>query len=219
MGFTIYPRRGDISPVWIERFRALPVATISDSMERLHGIGAPLRAMHGGGRMVGSAFTVKTRPGDNLIVHKALDLAAPGDVVVVDAGGALENAIIGELMAAYAEERGLAGLIIYGAIRDSAELRRGTFPVFAMGITHRGPYKNGPGTINMPIAVAGLSVSPGDLVCGDTDGLLAIAPAEVERIHDRAAEKHAAEQKMLEAIRSGADDRSWIDQALNDAAS
>lgn len=217
MGFTINPRRGGIGPIWIERFKALPVSTISDSMERLHGIGEPLRAMHGGAGMVGIAFTVKTRPGDNLIVHKALDLAAPGDVVVVDAGGALENAIIGEMMAAHAEQRGLAGLVIYGAIRDSAELRRGTFPVFAMGVTHRGPYKNGPGTINMPIAVSGLPISPGDLICGDMDGLLAIAPDEIEQIYDRAAEKHAAERRMLEAIRSGADDRSWIDQALKEA--
>ncbi|MBB4003573.1 RraA family protein [Aurantimonas endophytica] len=217
MGFTIHPRRGGIDPVWIERFKVLPVSTISDSMERLHGVGMPLRAMHGGGRMVGTAFTVKTRPGDNLIVHKALDLAAPGEVVVVDAGGEQENAIIGELMAAYAEQRGLAGIVIFGAIRDSAELARGTFPVFATGVTHRGPYKDGPGVINIPIAVAGLPVSPGDLVCGDSDGLLAITPAALEDVHDRAAQKLAAEQQMMLAIRAGTDDRSWIDRALEAA--
>ncbi|UIJ70779.1 RraA family protein [Aurantimonas sp. HBX-1] len=217
MGFTIHPRRGGIDPAWIERFKALPVSTISDSMERLHGVGMPLRAKHDGSRMAGTAFTVKTRPGDNLIVHKALDLAAPGDVVVVDAGGALENAIIGELMAAHAEQRGLAGIVIFGAIRDSAELARGSFPVFAAGVTHRGPYKVGPGTINAPIAVAGMPVSPGDLVCGDTDGLLAIAPGEIVAVHERAAEKLAAEQRMMLAIRAGTDDRSWIDRALEAA--
>jgi RraA family protein len=217
MSFRIHPRRGGIDPVWIERFRALPVSTISDSMERLHGVGTPLRAMHGGGRMVGHAFTVKTRPGDNLIVHKALDLAAPGDVVVVDAGGALENAIIGELMAAHGERRGLAGIVIHGAIRDSDELRRGTFPVFAAGVTHRGPYKDGPGAINVPIAIAGLPIAPGDLVCGDSDGLLVIPPSEIGPIHERAAQKLSAEQRMLEAIRAGADDRSWIDRALDAA--
>lgn len=131
--------------------------------------------------------------------------------------GALENAIIGELMAAHAEQRGLAGLVIFGAIRDSAELARGTFPVFASGVTHRGPYKDGPGAINVPIAVAGLLVAPGDLVCGDTDGLLAISPSEIEKIHDRAAQKLAAEQLMMAAIRTGGDDRSWIDRALEAA--
>ncbi len=98
-------------------------------------------------------FTVKTAPGDNLLVHKAIDTAEPGDVIVVDGGGFNDHALIGELMSSRAEQRGVAGMVIWGAIRDSAELRQGSFPVYASGITHRGPYKNGPGEINVPITV------------------------------------------------------------------
>src|SRR4051812_49684010 len=106
-------------------------------MYRMDAGGARLRPMHKGGRMAGPALTVKTRPGDNLMVHKALDLAEPGDVLVVDAGGDLTNAIIGELMLRQAELRGVAGIVINGAVRDAAEIRAGKLPVFAAGVTHR----------------------------------------------------------------------------------
>ncbi len=120
--------------------------------ERLHEPDAFWRtvpAPHAcGGVLAGPAVTVKTRPGDNLMIHKALDLAEPGDVVVVDGGGDLTNALIGELMIAHAIQRQLAGIVIYGAIRDAAAIRAGSFPVFATGIHHRGPYKDGPGEVN-----------------------------------------------------------------------
>ncbi len=215
MTCRIHPRREGPGPAWSDHFRDLPVALVSDAMERLQGAGTPLRAMHGGG-MVGPAFTVKTRPGDNPVVHKALDLAEPGDVVVVDAGGALDNATVGELMVSYAARRGLAGLVVDGAIRDSAVLSRGSFPVFAAGVTHRGPYKNGPGLINVPVAVGGMMIAPGDLVCGDADGLVAISPEDVTRIWDIARRKQAAEARLMKTILAGGDDRSWIDRALSD---
>ena len=122
---------------------------LSDSMERLYAGGAQLRPMHDGTKLCGPAFTVRTSPGDNLLVHKAIDTAEPGDVIVVDAGGVNDNAIIGELMSARAEQRGVGGMVIWGAIRDSKELSQGSFPVYASGVTHRGPYKNGPGEINV----------------------------------------------------------------------
>ena len=122
--------------------------------------------------MAGPALTVKTRPGDNLMLHKALDLAEPGDVIVVDAGGDLTNAIIGEIMSGYAASRGLGGIVINGAIRDAGALRRASFPVYAAGVTHRGPYKDGPGEINVPIAIDGMVIEPGDLIVGDEDGVL-----------------------------------------------
>ena len=100
-------------------------------------------------------MTVKTRPGDNLMIHKALQLAKPGDVIVVDGGGDLTNALIGEIMIGDAIQRGLGDMVIYGAVRDSAWIAERDFPVFAAGVTHRGPYKDGPGEINVPIAVEG----------------------------------------------------------------
>src|SRR3954454_21343469 len=138
IGFSIQPIGRRVSPELVRKFQSLPVANVSDCMSRLSGGGPRLRPHHGEGTLSGPAFTVKTRPGDNLMVHKALDIASPGDVVVVDAGGDLTNSIVGELMLAHAQNRGLAGIVIDGAIRDSLSVRRGSFPVFAAGVTHRG---------------------------------------------------------------------------------
>src|SRR5207248_993046 len=128
---------------------------------RMFAGGTQLRPMHRAGVLAGPAFTVKTRPGDNLMVHKALDMAAEGDVVVVDGSSDLTNALIGELMVGHAIARKLAGIIIYGAIRDLRVISEGDFPVYAVGVTHWGPYKDGPGNTNVPIAIDGLVIHPG----------------------------------------------------------
>lgn len=214
IGFQICKRHRKVDAAIAARFRKLPVANISDSMSRMSAGGAALRPMHRGGTLAGPAFTVKTRPGDNLMVHKALDMADPGDVIVVDGGGDLTNSLIGELMAAHAEQLGIAGIVIYGAIRDYDTLRAGDFPVFAAGITHRGPYKDGPGEINVPIAIEGMVIAPGDLIVGDGDGVVCV-PFDVTGEVLKAVEaKHQAEIKQLAAIREGKSDRAWVDIAL-----
>ena len=212
IGFRIFPSPKRADPKLLERLRALPVSNVSDNMLRGHGAG--LQAFHQSGRMVGTAFTVRTRPGDNLIVHKAIDMAAPGDVIVVDAGGALDNAIIGELMSGWAQKRGVAGIVIDGAIRDSEILSDGDFPVYAAGVTHRGPWKDGPGEINVVVSVGGMVVSPGDLVAGDHDGVVAIRPEDAERVIAGAEAQHKKEQAALAAIAAGTWDRKWVDEAL-----
>lgn len=210
----IHPRHPGADAALIERFRHLPVANVSDCMLRLTAAGARLRPMHAGGAMSGTAFTVKTRPGDNLLVHKALDLAAPGDIVVVDAGGDLTNAIIGELMSGYAASRGLGGIVINGAVRDADTLHARRFPVYAAGVTHRGPYKDGPGQINVPIAIDGMVIQPGDIVVGDADGLLCIPLEEAAAICEAATAKHAAEAVTLVEIAEGRLDTGWVDTLL-----
>ena len=122
-GFRISPRAKPADPALLKRLAALPVSNVSDNLQRAQGCG--LQPFHRSGVMVGTALTVKTRPGDNLMVHKAIEMAQPGDVIVVDAGGALDNAIIGELMAGWAQKRGVAGMVIDGAIRDSQALSEG----------------------------------------------------------------------------------------------
>ena len=164
--------------------------------------------------MAGPAFTVKTRPGDNLMVHKALDIAEPGDVLVVDAGGDLTNAIIGEIMSGHARQRGLAGIVINGAIRDADSIRAGVFPVFAAGVTHRGPYKDGPGEINVPVAIDGMVVEPGDLILGDGDGLLCIPYDATAAVYALASEKQKAEARDIHASANGKLDRKWVDARL-----
>jgi RraA family protein len=214
IGFKVCERARRVDEAWVEAFRVLPVATLSDSMSRMSAGGTALRPYYTGPRMVGTAVTVKTRPGDNLMVHKAMDMAQPGDVVVVDAGGDLTNAIIGELMVAHAVQRKLGGLVIFGAIRDSDELNKGAMPVFAVGVTHRGPYKDGPGEVNVPIAINGMVVNPGDLVCGDADGVLAVPFADVAAVHAAATRKCEDEEHLMASIVSGTSDRSWIDDIL-----
>src|ERR1700742_1972746 len=214
IGFQICKRTRKVDAGVVAKFRDLPVANISDSMSRMTAGGPALRRVHKQGVLAGPAFTVKTRPGDNLMVHKAIDIAEPGDVIVVDGGGDLTNSLIGEMMAAQAERRGIAGIVIYGSIRDYDTLHEGSFPVFAAGVTHRGPYKDGPGEINVPIAIDGMVIEPGDLVIGDDDGILCVPFDHAEAIARATQAKHAAELKQLAAIKEGTVDRAWVDAAL-----
>jgi len=215
IGFKIVERKRAVSVEVAKRFAGVPVACISDVMSRMSAGGATLRPMHAGGVLAGPAFTVKTRPGDNLMVHKALTLAQPGDVIVVDAGGDLTNAIIGELMLSYAMKRGFAGMIINGAIRDSDWISKHDMPVYAAGVTHRGPYKDGPGEINVPVAFGGMVVEPGDLIVGDADGFTCVPYDDVETVYAMASKKSANEVVILQNTLSGKfDDKSWIDESL-----
>ena len=214
IGFRVLPRARQVDAATVAAFRAIPVANVSDSMSRLTAGGPRLRPMHAGGGLAGPALTVKTRPGDNLMVHKAIDIAAPGDVVVVDAGGGLTQAIIGDLMLNHLIKRGLAGIVINGAVRDQDFIQGKHTPVYAAGVTHRGPYKDGPGEINVPIALDGMVIEPGDLVLGDLDGLLCVPFDACATVLAAARKKQAAEEKEVAAIRAGTTDRNWVDQAL-----
>ena len=214
VGFRILPRSREVGAEAVARFRALPVANVSDVMARMTAAGPRLRPMHGGGGMAGPALTVKTRPGDNLMIHKAIALAEPGDVIVVDGGGDLTNALIGELMLAQMVRRNLGGIVLNGAIRDSAAIRAQGFPVFAAGVTHRGPYKDGPGEINVAIAIDGMVIEPGDLILGDDDGLLSVPFDAVEAVHAAATQKAAAEARQMAGIEAGAHDAAWVDATL-----
>lgn len=211
-GFRILPRAASADAGLLERLARLPVSNVSDNLQRHHG--ARLKPYHRSGTLVGTAFTVKTRPGDNLVLHKAIDSAAPGDVIVVDAGGALDHAMIGELMASWARKRGVAGFVIDGAIRDSHALYEADIPVFAVGVTHRGPYKDGPGEINVVVTVAGMVVRPGDLIAGDHDGVVAVSPQDAEAVIAASEAQNRKEQAAMEAIAAGTWDRRWVDEAL-----
>jgi len=215
-GFRILQRRRKVDADVVTRFSRLPVANVSDSMSRLTAGGARLRPMHGGGGLAGPALTVKAPPGDNLMVHKAIALAEPGDIIVVDAGGELSNAIIGEMMLMQMARRGVAGVVVNGAIRDAAAIRGQTLPVFAAGVTHRGPYKNGPGEINVAIAIDGMVIEPGDLIIGDDDGLLCVPFDQTEAVFKAATAKFEAEQKQIANIQAGTHDASWVDRHLRD---
>lgn len=215
IGFRILPFAAQPSAKLIAQLRKTATAHLSDNMHRLHAIGPDLFPCHRGGRMVGTALTVKISPGDNLMVHKAIDIVRPGDVVVVDAGGVCSQAIIGEIMSAIAERNGAAGMVIDGAIRDADALALSDFPVYARGITHRGPYKNGPGEINVPVVIGEAVVNPGDIIIGDDDGLLALPQDMAEETLKLARLQEKKESDMLKAIRAGKKvDRRWVDETL-----
>jgi regulator of RNase E activity RraA len=215
IGFRIHKRRRAVSQDIVQRFSVLAVANVSDSMSRMTAAGSRIRPINSPVVVLaGPALTVKTRLGDNLMVHKAIDMAEPGDVVIVDAGGDLSNAIMGEIMVAIALKRGIAGFVINGAIRDAAEIGASGLAMFAAGITHRGPYKDGPGEINVTVAIDGMVVEPGDLVVGDGDGVLCVPYDEVEDVLAATEAKQKAEKGELAAIADGSNDRSWVDNAL-----
>jgi RraA family protein len=214
IGFRILPRQRVVASDLIARFAKLPVANISDSMARMSAAGPRLRPMHAGGVMAGPALTVKCRPGDNLMLHKALDLAVPGDIIVCDGGGDLTNSLIGEIMLAIAAKKRVGGVVINGSIRDAAAIRAGSLPVFAAGVSHRGPYKDGPGEINVAIAVDGMVIEPGDLVIGDDDGLLCVPYDQCASVLAATEAKQAAEVKTMADIAAGTLDRSWVDASL-----
>lgn len=215
IGFRVEKRQRQVSQDIVEAYRALPVANVSDCMSRMFAGGAQLRPIHEPqGVLAGPALTVRTRPGDNLMLHHAIDIAAPGDIIVVDAGGDLTTAVLGEIMVSMARKRGIAGIVIYGAIRDAAEIRAMQFPLYATGVTHRGPYKDGPGEVNTTIAIEGMVVEPGDLVIADGDGVLAVPFAETGAVLEATRRKYEAEQEEMRRIADGTVERGWVMERL-----
>ena len=200
IGFRILERKKKVALNIAKEFLTLPVANVSDSMWRLTAGGSRLRPMHKSGQMAGPALTVKSRPGDNLMLHKAIDMAEPGDIIVCDAGGDLTNSLMGELMLAHAIKRGVGGFVLDGAVRDVEAFLEVNLPVFAAGVSHRGPYKDGPGEINVSVAIDGMVIEPGDLVIGDWDGVLSIPLDDVDSILKKTNEKQAAEAVDLSLI-------------------
>lgn len=194
-GFAIYERAAAPDPELVEALRGVPTAVVSDCLGRCVG-SRGLVAYHDDRTLAlcGVALTVRVRPGDNLMVHKALTLAQPGDVLVVDGSGDVSHALLGGLMRLAAIARGVAGVVVDGAIRDTVDWAEGELPVFARGRAHRGPTKDGPGEINVPIACGGLAVAPGDVVLGDADGIVAVAPGRLPRLIEEVRAKQADEE-------------------------
>ncbi|MEQ8194395.1 MAG: RraA family protein [Rhodospirillales bacterium] len=213
-GFRIKKSWERISSDLVDRFRAIPVANVSDCMARMDSGGSNMRPMHRGGVLAGPALTVRSRPGDNLMLHKSIDMAEPGDIIVCDAGGEITNSLFGEMMLAQAIYRKVGGFILNGAVRDRDCFLEHDMPVFAVGVTHRGPYKDGPGEIGFPISLGGMVIRPGDLMLGDCDGVVAVPRIGAEKILKDSQAKHASEIRHLEEIKKGAADRGWVDKIL-----
>lgn len=184
----------------LERFATLPAANIGDAMDRLGALDSRIQAVWPGATVVGTAFTVWTRSGDNKLIHEALEQARPGDVITVNGGGDESRALIGELIGGRARARGIAGFVIDGAVRDAQGLAEYGMPVFARAVTPAGPYKNGPGLLGEPVAVGGVVVRPGDIVVGDADGVVVVPLHRAPEVADGAEAKRASEDASRTAI-------------------
>jgi len=198
----------------VELYRDVPSPNVRDNMNRINGVCAQIRPMHGSAKLLGSAFTVRTRPGDNLIVHGALDMLQAGDALVIDAGGDTTNAILGEIIMHIAIKNGASGIVVDGAIRDAAAFSEVGFPCFARGASHRGPYKDGPGEIGVPVTVGGAIVNPGDIVVGDADGIVVVPLDDAEYVAGEAKKVVEKEAVTMRQIEEGSLDRSWVDETL-----
>lgn len=186
----------------VEAFRGLPTSVISDNLDRLPGPVGLIR-IHNGAPLLGRALTVRTRAGDNLAIHQALELVKPGDIVVVDGGGDISRALVGEIMKAIAEKRGAAGFVIDGAVRDSGAFAVSDFGCYARAVIHRGPYKNGPGEINVPVSIGGCVINPGDILVGDEDGVVAFASDKARALLAAVKAHIAKEEQILKSIADG----------------
>jgi RraA family protein len=200
-------------------FSDFEVTDISDHLNRLYGVECSIHCLSGHGhRLIGPACTVKVYPGDNLMVHKALDVARPGDVVVVDAGGSIKNAVLGDTISMKARHRGIAGFVVDGYVRDLDAVRALDYPVYARGETLIGPLHRGPGEINYPVCCGGVVVEPGDAVIADSGGVVVIPRLYVEQLHSKLTRHRERMINYLAAVRRGEFSNAWVDRQLEDAA-
>lgn len=200
----------------VRRFGAFPAADVSDMMNRLYTMNPAIKPWTPRElRLLGPACTVKVFPGDNLMVHKALDLANPGDVLVIDASSSMMTAVIGDLVSTKARHRGIVGAVVDGLVRDlDGILALGDFPVFARGSTPLGPLHRGPGEVNYPVSVGGIVVNPGDVIVGDADGVVVVPRDSAEDVLDRLDARAAASAEYQSAVARGEFSNAWVDELL-----
>ena len=219
VGKRIYLKRNMPDHDIMMQFKNIPASNTADCMgrscamnPRIHLVSSPKDQM-----MVGPAFTVKCRAGDNLALHAALNLCSEGDVLVVSNEEDNTRALMGEVMMAYLYlQKKVAGIVLDGPIRDIDEIGKWDFPVYATGTTPGGPYKEGPGEVNVPIACGGISVEPGDIILADPDGVIVIPRNDAATILEDAKKFQAADEGKLEKTRQGTINRGWVDKALED---
>ena len=203
-GFTIVKSIERPDPGLVAEFRGLVAANISDVQGRQGTMDGRIKPIYTPTPVLcGPAVTVKARPGDNLVAFKAIELAQPGDVIVIAGGYDPNYTVWGGIMSSMAKAKGIAGVVTDGLVRDVAQTRDVGFPVFATGLTPTGPTKDGVGQLNTPVACGGVVVFPGDIVVGDEDGVVVVRKDEAAAVLERTHARVALEQTWLERIARG----------------
>lgn len=188
----------------VSAFEDVPSTIVSDVTGNIGlAMDSGLEPAYSGIGMAGTAVTVNAAPGDNLIIHKAITVAEPGDVLVVDCNGYTETGHMGELMCRSCMANGLAGVVLDGSFRDQREIAEMEFPMYARGTHPQGPLKQDPGSINVTISCGGVTVNPGDIVVGDDDGLAVVPRESAEEVLERSREKMTAEDDVREELKEG----------------
>ncbi|WP_445287442.1 RraA family protein [Variovorax atrisoli] len=195
-------------------FQPAILADVAGRRGAMHG---RIKALRPNMKVAGTAFTVEVRPGDNLMIHAAMAMAKPGDVLVVDGKGDQTAALMGTIMMTACKKLGIAGVVIDGAARDSLEIEEMDFPVFSVGTNPNGPTKMVPGRIGHPVSVGGVIVNPGDFVIGDADGVVVVEREKIEGLLPSAAKKVKDEAARIEAIKGGDTNAKWLVSALRAA--
>ncbi|MGH8844588.1 MAG: RraA family protein [Advenella sp.] len=213
LSIQINPSSPVLEPGIAAALQQIVTPHLSDNLHRQVGV-VGLTRYNRTGKLVGTAVTVQTRAGDNLYIYKAMTMLEPGHVLVIDAAGDVSNACIGEIMKKYLQQRGCAGIIVNGAIRDVAAFEHDSFPCYARGNVHRGPYKEGPGQINVPVSIGGQVIAPGDVVVADEDGIVCFPVGQAEALITAARAHAEKEEKIMNEIASGAKEQSWLHPVL-----
>jgi regulator of RNase E activity RraA len=195
-------------------FQPAILADVAGRRGALHG---RIQALRPRMKVAGTAFTVEVRPGDNLMIHAAMSLAKPGDVLVIDGKADLTSALMGTIMMTACKQLGIAGVVVDGAVRDTLEIDEMDFPVFAAGFNPNGPTKNCPGRIGHPVTVGGVTVRPGDFIIGDADGVVVVEREKIESLLPAAEKKVADESARIAAIKRGDTAAKWLAAALRGA--
>jgi regulator of RNase E activity RraA len=203
-----------VSPELVKKASQFQPAILSDVNGRRGALHGRIKALYPRMKLAGPAFTVEVRPGDNLMIHAALAVAKPGDVLVIDGKADQTCALMGTIMMHAARERGLAGVVLDAAVRDSLDLDELDFPVFSVGTNPNGPTKEVGGRIGHPIACGGVTVNPGDFIIADADGVMCVEREKLESLLDKAAEKVAWEARRIADIKEGKLDPPYLTQAL-----
>ena len=201
----------------VEQLGEFPTADVSDVLNRLYAMDPGIKNLTTTTSICGPACTVKVYPGDNLMVHKALDVANPGDIVVIDAGSSTMNALVGDLVSTKARHRGIQAFVVDGLIRDADDIRSTGFPVFARGVTPIGPLHRGPGEINFPVVCGGIVVNPGDVIRGDMDGVVVVREDFLGDTLGRLEALRASVTGYEDDVKRGVFSNEWVDIALRDS--